>query len=201
MILNERHDRVLLQQSEQLAPSSSTLATRGRDEDLSDCCGEFYSKQTATPRLAGKCGAALCQLAQADGTDGATLGSSKTAPELTVEQPSRKRFIMLQASEIQKRFTHLEQTIEKASQACHADATVPKELMDCVDQLDKKSEGAKKIMESKDENRMRQWIDDLEEVGDRAEQACQRATNVNAKVKSAVTSVHAELSDLKKQLH
>ena len=32
---------------------------------------------------------------------------------------------MLQASEIQKRFTHLEQTIEKASQACHADATVP----------------------------------------------------------------------------
>jgi hypothetical protein len=73
--------------------------------------------------------------------------------------------------------------------------------MDCVDQLDKKSEGAKKIMESKDENRMRQWIDDLEQVGDRAEQACQRATNVNAKVKSAVASVHAELSDLKKQLH
>ena len=56
-------------------------------------------------------------------------------------------------------------------------------------------------MESKDENRMRQWIDDLEQTGDRAEQACQRATNVNAKVKSAVTSVHAELSDLKKQLH
>ncbi len=51
---------------------------------------------------------------------------------------------MLQASEIQKRFTHLEQTIEKASQACHADATVPKELMDCVDQLDKKSGSAKK---------------------------------------------------------
>ncbi|TDN57743.1 hypothetical protein [Paraburkholderia sp. BL10I2N1] len=108
---------------------------------------------------------------------------------------------MLQASEIQKRFTHLERTIEKASQACHADTSLPKELMECVDQLDKKAEGAKKIMESKDENRMRQWVDDLEQVGDRAEQACQRATNVNAKVKSAVTSVHAELSDLKKQLH
>ncbi|WP_341314020.1 hypothetical protein WN982_01045 [Paraburkholderia sp. IMGN_8] len=108
---------------------------------------------------------------------------------------------MLQASEIQKRFTHLEQTIEKASQACHADATLPKDLIDYVDQLDRKSEGAKKIMESKDENRMRQWVDDLEQLGDRAEQACQRATNVNAKVKNAVTSVHAELSDLKKQLH
>jgi exonuclease V gamma subunit len=151
--------------------------------------------------LAENRGAALCQLAQVDETDGTTLGSGKTAPQLSLKQPSRGSFIMLQASEIQKRFTHLEQTIEKASQACHADATLPKELMDCVDQLDKKTEGAKKIMESKDENRMRQWVDDLEQVGDRAEQACQRATNVDAKVKSAVTSVHAELSDLKKQLH
>jgi hypothetical protein len=108
---------------------------------------------------------------------------------------------MLQASEIQKRFTHLEQTIEKASQACHADTSLPKELMDCVDQLDKQSANAKKVMESKDEKRMRQWVDDLEQVGDRAEKACQRATKIDAKVKSAVTSVHAELSDLKKQLH
>jgi hypothetical protein len=108
---------------------------------------------------------------------------------------------MLQASEIQKRFTHLEQTIENASQACHADATLPQDLMDCVDQLDKQSGSARKIMESNDENRMRQCVDDLEEVGDRAEQACKRATNVDAKVKSAVTSVHAELSDLKRQLH
>jgi len=108
---------------------------------------------------------------------------------------------MLQASEIQKRFTHLEQTIGKASQACHADTTLPKDLMDCVNQLDKQSATATKIAKSKDENRIRQWVDDLEQVGDRAEQACQRATKVDAKVKSAVTSVHAELSDLKKQLH
>jgi len=108
---------------------------------------------------------------------------------------------MLQASEIQKRFTHLEQTIEQASQACHADSTLPKDLMDCVDQLDKQSEAAKKIMQSNDENRIRQCVDDLEQIGDRAEQACQSATNVNANVKNAVTSVHNELSDLKKELH
>jgi small-conductance mechanosensitive channel len=108
---------------------------------------------------------------------------------------------MLQASEIQKRFTHLERTIEKASQACHADTTLPQNLMDCVNQLDKQSESAKKIMESQDENRLRQCIDDLERVGDRAEQACQSGTNIDVKVTRAVTSVHAELSDLKKQLH
>jgi hypothetical protein len=105
---------------------------------------------------------------------------------------------MLQASEIQKRFTHLEQTIGKASQACHADTTLPKDLMDCVNQLDKQSATATKIAKSKDENRIRQWVDDLEQVGGRAEKVCQGATNVDAKVKTAVTAVHAELSDLKK---
>jgi hypothetical protein len=108
---------------------------------------------------------------------------------------------MLQASEIQKRFTHLKQTLETASQACHADTTVPKNLLDCVDQLDKQSASARKIMESQDENRIRQCIDDLEQLGDRAAQACQSGGNVNAKVKSAITSAHAELSDLKKQVH
>jgi hypothetical protein len=168
---------------------------------LFDSSGAFYSKPAVTRRLVGKRGAAPDVLAQADGTDGATLGSGKTAPIRTVEQPWRRSLIMLQANEIQKRFTHLEQSIEKASQACHADSSLPKDLMDCVDQLDKQSESARKIMESKDENRIRRCVDELEQVGDRAEQACQRATNVDAKVKNAVTSVHAELSDLKKQLH
>jgi hypothetical protein len=108
---------------------------------------------------------------------------------------------MLQASEIQKRFTHLQQTIDQASQACHADATLPKDLIECVDRLDKQSASAKSVMASNDQDRMRQCVDDLEQLGDRAEKACERATNINAKVKGAVSSVHAELSDLKKQLH
>ena len=107
---------------------------------------------------------------------------------------------MLQASEIQKRFTHLQQTIDQASQACHADATLPKDLIECVDRLDKQSASAKTVMASNDQDRMRQWVDDLEQLGNRAEKACERATNINTKVKSAVSSVHAELSDLKKQL-
>src|ERR1700738_1549103 len=57
--------------------------------------------KAATRRLAENRGAALCQLlAEADEADGTTLGSSKTAPRITVEHPSKRRFIMLQASEI-----------------------------------------------------------------------------------------------------
>ncbi|MBB5499952.1 hypothetical protein [Paraburkholderia sp. MM5384-R2] len=108
---------------------------------------------------------------------------------------------MMQVSEIQKRFTHLQQSIEQASQTCHADATLPKDLVKCVDELDQQSASAKKVIASNDQDRMRQWVDDLERIGDSAEKACERAANVNARIRKAVSSVHAELSDLKKQLH
>jgi hypothetical protein len=109
--------------------------------------------------------------------------------------------IMLQASEIQKRFTHLQKTASEASQTCHAVATIPKDLMKWVDELDNECKSAKKVMSSKDEGRIRQWVDDLERIGDRAERACQQAGGLDARIMDAVSSMHSELSDLKRQLH
>src|ERR1700692_4989753 len=60
-----------------------------KERDLSDCSREFHRKQADARRLAENRGAALCQLAQADETDGATWGPSKTAPQLTLKQPSK----------------------------------------------------------------------------------------------------------------
>ncbi|GAB3629385.1 hypothetical protein PTE30175_03782 [Pandoraea terrae] len=108
---------------------------------------------------------------------------------------------MLQASEIQKRFTHLQQTVSEAYRTCHTDATIPKDLVNWVDELDKECKSAKKIMSSKDEDRIRQCVDDLERIGDRADRACQQAYGLDVKIKDAVTSMHSELSDLKRQLH
>lgn len=108
---------------------------------------------------------------------------------------------MLQASEIQKRFTHLQQTIGEASRVCHADATIPKDLMNSMDELDKECQSATRVMSSSDEDRIRQCVDDLERIGDRAERACEQAGMLDTKVKDAVSSMHSELSDLKRQLH
>lgn len=108
---------------------------------------------------------------------------------------------MLQASEIQSRFTHLQQTISEASRMLHADAKTPKDLMSCVDELDKECKSANKAMSSKDEDRIRQYVDDLERIGDRAERACQQAGGLDTRIKDAVTSMHSELSDLKRQVH
>src|SRR6202795_803393 len=64
------------------------------------------------------------------------------------------------------------------SHPCHADATLPKDLIQCVDRLDKQSASAKTVMASNDQDCMRQWVDDLEQLGNRAEKACERATNI-----------------------
>ncbi|WP_180736971.1 hypothetical protein [Paraburkholderia sp. PGU19] len=107
---------------------------------------------------------------------------------------------MLHASETKKRFTHLQQTVSDASRACHADATVPKDLMEWVDELDKECKSAKKVMSSRDQDRIRLWVDDLERIGDRVEQASQKAGGLNDRVRDAVSSMHSELSDLKRQV-
>jgi hypothetical protein len=108
---------------------------------------------------------------------------------------------MLQASEIQKRFSHLQQTISEASRACHSGQSIPQDLVDCVEQLDKQCKSAKSVMSSQDQGRMRQCVDDLESMGDRAKRACQSAGGLDANVKQAVTSLHSELSELKRQMH
>ncbi|WP_026045506.1 hypothetical protein [Burkholderia stagnalis] len=108
---------------------------------------------------------------------------------------------MLQASEMQQRFSHLQQTISDASRTCHSDKTAPRVLLDWVDELDRECKSARKIMASRDEERIRQWIDDLERIGDRAERACMQAGSVDAGVMNAVSSMHSELSDLKRILH
>lgn len=108
---------------------------------------------------------------------------------------------MLQTSEIQKRFSHLQQTIGEASRTCHAGKSIPQDLMNCVDELDSQCRKAQPVMASQDQDRMRQWIDQMEAIGDRAERACKSVGGLDAKVKQCVDSLHSELSEFKHKLH
>ena len=108
----------------------------------------------------------------------------------------------MQSDEIQRCFNHEEQAIDHAAQVCQSSTTVPMDLKGCLQQLDQKSEQARKVMQRfDDEDTVRRCVDDLEQPGDRAKDACQRADNVDDKLKSAVMQAHLELSDSKHQLH
>jgi hypothetical protein len=108
----------------------------------------------------------------------------------------------MQANEIRQRLQHIEETIHHASQACQNAILLPMDLKDSIQLLDERSEQAMHFMQqTQDENRIRQCIDDLEELGDKAKGACERAPSVDDEVRNAVMQAHRELSDLKHQLH
>lgn len=108
---------------------------------------------------------------------------------------------MLQASEIQQRFSSIEQAIVQAAQAVQNEAATPPSLKDCIQKLDRQSGQAREAMQSNDQSRIRQCVEDLEQLGDEAKRACRTDTAVPQHLKDVVMRVHDELSDLKHQLH
>lgn len=109
---------------------------------------------------------------------------------------------MMQINEVQQRFSRIEQTIHQAAEVCESTAHVPMDLKDSVQQLEQKSNQAKGILQQAgDDESVRQCVDELEQLGDQARDACEQAPMVDEKLKSMVMQAHRELSDLKHQLH
>ncbi|KIF80897.1 hypothetical protein [Noviherbaspirillum autotrophicum] len=108
---------------------------------------------------------------------------------------------MLRANEIQQRFNQIENTIHHAAECCQSATNLPMDLKDSIQQLDQRAMQARSLIQGQDENQIRQCIDDLEDLGDRAKDACENSGNVDGELRSAVMQAHRELSDLKHQLH
>ena len=109
---------------------------------------------------------------------------------------------MMQAKELQQRFSQVENTIHQAAQRCQTAQAVPMDLKDCIQQLDQRAVQARNMMQSQDENQIRQCVDDLEQLGDQAKDACENAPgDLDRELKDAIMQAHRELSDLKHQLH
>jgi len=107
---------------------------------------------------------------------------------------------MLQANEIQQRFTHIQQTIQEAEQACRS-GDAPDDLKNCIEKMARESQQASQVMQSQDQQRMVQAVDNLESMGDEAKRISRSASVMSPELETAVTKVHAELSQLKHQLH
>lgn len=108
---------------------------------------------------------------------------------------------MLQSNEIQQRFSSIQQAIGSAAQVCQSEATAPSQLKDCIQRLDRDASTASQVMQSSDENRIRQCVEDLEQIGDEAKRVCRDQPQMAPRLRDAVMRVHDELSDLKHQLH
>lgn len=108
---------------------------------------------------------------------------------------------MMQMNHIQQQFLHLEQTIHQMTQACRLSPGMPSELKQCINELDWQTDEALQIVQTQDERRIRECVQDLEELGDRAKRSCESAEQIDEGLRDAIMQAHSELSDLKRQLH
>ena len=106
----------------------------------------------------------------------------------------------MQLSEVQQRFSRVEQCIDDAANACQQSASAPQQLKDSIQQLDQRSDQARQYIQGQDESRIRQCVNELEELSDRAMQACKQAGNIEPRLQQAVQQTHSELSSLKHQM-
>jgi hypothetical protein len=109
---------------------------------------------------------------------------------------------MMQENELQQRFSRMENTIHHAAQCCEHMQAVPMDLKDRIQHLDQMAMHARSLLQSQDEYQIRQYVDEMEELGDLARDAVEYATSaIDVELKDAVLQAHRELSDLKHQLH
>lgn len=104
------------------------------------------------------------------------------------------------SEEMQQRLGFIDRTIDHAMRACHSDTSVPKELKDFVLELGQRSSQAQRALQDRDERTVRQSVDDLARISDKAQNTIHPTDPTNYEVKSAVILTHIELSALRSQL-
>ncbi len=108
---------------------------------------------------------------------------------------------MLQASEIQQRFTNIRRTIGEAERVCESSQESSPQLLNYLHKMADEARSADVVIRGSETARMVECIDRLEDMGDEARRISRSDDHISAKLESAVSKVHAELSSLKHQLH
>ena len=72
---------------------------------------------------------------------------------------------MLQANEVARRFGAIEQAIVQAAQLCGSAQEMPMDLKDCINQLEQQKSSVRQAIDSHDDARIRQAVDNLESLG------------------------------------
>jgi|GEM_PF-639584 len=109
---------------------------------------------------------------------------------------------MQQAEYVRQQLPRIDQHARNASQLCNDSDNVPDAVRSCVGEIEREAaEAAAMLAGDQDEQRLADCIDHLEELGDRAMQACRRSDNVDTRVMQAVETVHGAISELKHRLH
>lgn len=107
----------------------------------------------------------------------------------------------MQANQVKSEFPSIKRSVGEAAQLCQASGDVPENVRNVLSQLNRQTDEASNFLEQeKNDEKILQCIDELEELGDQAKNAC-RTSQVNDQVAEAVIKAHDAISDLQRRLH
>nr|WP_315258784.1 hypothetical protein [uncultured Duganella sp.] len=107
---------------------------------------------------------------------------------------------MLHPNDIQHRFYFVERAIRLTAQAATAEPGLPRELRDCIELMDKHTDGARDVLESAEDARIRKLVRDLEILAERAKRICNYIPTLSGQLKGAVTHMHSQIQELKRDM-
>lgn len=107
---------------------------------------------------------------------------------------------MLHANDLQHRFYFVERAVRLAAQAASAEPGLPRELRDCIELMDRHADNAREVLQSADEARVRKLVRDLEILAERARRICNYIPTLSGQIKGAVTHMHSQIQELKRDM-
>ena len=103
---------------------------------------------------------------------------------------------------VKERLSFIEQCIDDAALACRETGFAPEELKAWVRELDRRSDELGFAIEhDADNGRLLACLEMLEEIGDRAVEACRELRHIDPQLRTAVQTAHQEIATLRRQLH
>lgn len=107
---------------------------------------------------------------------------------------------MLHTDDIARRLRLVEQAISQAAQASSAELQLPSELRDCVQRIDRLSDGARAVLQSGDAARVRKLVSDMLALAERAQRVCANIPHLSAQIRSAVHHMLSQVMELQHDL-
>jgi succinate dehydrogenase/fumarate reductase-like Fe-S protein len=107
---------------------------------------------------------------------------------------------MLHTNDIEHRFYFVERAVRLAAQAGSAEPGLPRELRQCLERIDKLADDARDVLPTKDAPRIRKLVRDMDLQADRAKRICDYIPTLSAQIKSAVTHLHGQMQELKRDM-
>lgn len=108
----------------------------------------------------------------------------------------------MQLQHVKDRLSFIEQCIDDAALACRETGFAPEELKAWVRELDRRSnELGTAVADDADADRLLACLEMLEEIGDRAVEACRDLRHIDPQLRTAVQTARHEIATLREQLH